>query len=76
MSLEYWNFLEEVKKRVGNDSFVYGEDEVINVFIINWLFFKNYFLMLVYFFEVVYKIFDLNGIELFEIKEFMEFIKF
>lgn len=32
MSLEYWNFLEEVKKRVGNDSFVYGEDEVINVF--------------------------------------------
>lgn len=76
MSLEYWNFLEEVKKRVGNDSFVYGEDEVINVFIINWLFFKNYFLMLVYFFELVYKIFDLNGIELFEIKEFMEFIKF
>lgn len=76
MSLEYWNFLEEVKKRVGNDSFVYGEDEVINVFIINWLFFKNYFLMLVYFFELVYKIFDLNGIELFEIKDFMEFIKF
>lgn len=76
MSLEYWNFLEEVKKRVGNDSFVYGEDEVINIFIINWLFFKNYFLMLVYFFELVYKIFDLNGIELFEIKEFMEFIKF
>lgn len=76
MSLEYWNFLEEVKKRVGNDSFVYGEDEVINVFIINWLFFKNYFLMLVYFFELVYKIFDLNGIELFEIKEFMEFVKF
>lgn len=76
MSLEYWNFLEEVKKRVGNDSFVYGEDEVINVFIINWLLFKNYFLMLVYFFELVYKIFDLNGIELFEIKEFMEFIKF
>lgn len=76
MSLEYWNFLEEVKKRVGNDSFVYGEDEVINVFIINWLFFKNYFLMLVYFFELVYKIFDLNEIELFEIKEFMEFIKF
>lgn len=76
MSLEYWNFLEEVKKRVGNDSFVYGEDEVINVFIINWLFFKNYFLMLEYFFELVYKIFDLNEIELFEIKEFMEFIKF
>lgn len=31
-SPEYRNFSEEVKKRAGNDSFAYGEDEVINVF--------------------------------------------
>lgn len=74
-SPEYRNFSEEVKKRAGNDSFAYGEDEVINVFIINWLPFKNHPLMLVYSLEVVYKIFDLNGTELSEIKESMEFIK-
>lgn len=74
-SPEYRNFSEEVKKRAGNDSFAYGEDEVINVFIINWLPFKNHPLMLVYSLEVVYKIFDLNGTELSEIKESMEFTK-
>lgn len=74
-SPEYRNFSEEVKKRAGNDSFAYGEDEVINVFIINWLPFKNHPLMLVYSLELVYKIFDLNGTELSEIKESMEFIK-
>lgn len=74
-SPEYRNFSEEVKKRAGNDSFAYGEDEVINVFIINWLPFKNHPLMLVYSLEPVYKIFDLNGTELSEIKESMEFIK-
>lgn len=74
-SPEYRNFSEEVKKRAGNDSFAYGEDEVINVFKINWLPFKNHPLMLVYSLELVYKIFDLNGTELSEIKESMEFIK-
>lgn len=74
-SPEYRNFSEEVKKRAGNDSFAYGEDEVINVFIINWLPFKNHPLMLVYSLELVYKIFDLNGTELSEIKDYMEFIK-
>lgn len=74
-SPEYRNFSEEVKKRAGNDSFAYGEDEVINVFIINWLPFKNHPLMLVYSLELVYKSFDLNGTELSEIKESMEFIK-
>lgn len=44
-------------------------------FIINWLPFKNHPLMLVYSLELVYKIFDLNGTELSEIKESMEFIK-
>lgn len=71
----YRNFSEEVKKRAGNDSFAYGEDEVINVFIINWLPFKNHPLMLVYSLELVYKILDLNETELSDIKECMEFIR-